>query len=72
MQVKGMRVNAYNVLSRAVEEGVTVGWTRAHKHTDKPTRQTVEDQIVNEVLNAISEVFDFDDGDNEQDSRKPT
>jgi hypothetical protein len=54
-----MRVNAYNVLYRAVEEGVAIGWIHAHKHTSRPTSQTIEDTIVNEVLNAISEVFDF-------------
>lgn len=32
----GMRVRAYEVLSRAIEEGVACSWRRAHKHTDTP------------------------------------
>lgn len=55
-----MRVRAYEVLHRAVEEGVTYGWRRAHKHTDTPDEETIKDQILTAVLNEISDYFDFD------------
>lgn len=40
----GMRVRAYEVLSRAVEDGVEYGWRRAHKHTDTPGQDAIKDQ----------------------------
>lgn len=57
----GIRVRAYEVLRRAIEEGVTYGWRRAHKHTDTPDEETIKDQLVTAILNEVSEVFDFDD-----------
>lgn len=57
----GMRVRAYDVLRRAIEEGVEYGWRRAHKHTDAPDTETIKDQLVTGILNEVSEYFDFDD-----------
>jgi len=59
--VGSMKVNVYVVLCRALEEGIAVGWSRAHKHTDKPTEEAVKNDIENEVLNAICEFFKFED-----------
>lgn len=57
----GMRVRAYDVLSRAVEDGVAYGWHRAHKHTDAPGEDAIKEQILQSVLSEICEVFAFDD-----------
>lgn len=57
----GMRVRAYEVLSRAVEEGTASGWRRAHKHTDTPGEDAIKDQIVQAVLSEVCEYFDFDE-----------
>ena len=57
----GMRVKAYEVLHRAVEEGVLRGYARAHKHTDDPGEETMKYEIENAVLGNICEVFDFDE-----------
>lgn len=57
----GMRVRAYEVLHRAIEEGTNYGWRRAHKHTDAPGEDAIKDQIVNAVLSEIGEYFDFDE-----------
>lgn len=56
----GMLVRAYEVLRRAVEEGVAYGWRRAHKHTDAPGEDAIVDQVVQGVLNEVCEYFDFD------------
>ncbi len=57
----GMRARAYDVLRRAIEEGIEYGWRRAHKHTDTPDADAIKDQIVTGILNEVSEYFDFDD-----------
>lgn len=57
----GMKVNAYAVLCRAVEEGIAIGWMRAHKHTDKPTELEIKDQIEQAVMGAICEYFEFEE-----------
>lgn len=54
-----MKVRTYEVLSRAIEEGVSYGWHRAHKHTDKPDGDAVIEQIRQAVMNEICEVFEF-------------
>jgi hypothetical protein len=53
----GMKVRTYRVLCRAVEEGVTYSWRRAHKHLDAPDAETVEEQIVTTVLNEVCQYF---------------
>jgi len=57
----GMKVRAYDVLRRAVEEGAAYGWRRAHKHTDTPGEDAIVDQIIQGVLNEVCDYFDFDD-----------
>jgi hypothetical protein len=56
----GMKVRAYVVLRRAIEEGVDYGWRRAHKHTETPDPETIKDQIVTGILNEVCEYFEFD------------
>jgi hypothetical protein len=62
----GMTVRAYPVLWRAVEEGVQYGWRRAHKHTNTPDENYIEQQIVDAVLHEICEYFYFSDSEVEK------
>ncbi len=57
----GMKVRAYPVLCRAVEEGVAYGWQCAHKHLDAPDAETIKEQIGRAVLSEVAQYFDFDD-----------
>jgi hypothetical protein len=54
-----MRAKEYDVLTRAVEEGVAYGWNRAYKHTTKPDPDQAREEIYQAVVNSICEVFDF-------------
>jgi hypothetical protein len=54
-----MRPKTYPLLVRCVESGVEFGWMRAHKHTEHPTSEQIKAQIIDEVLGAICEAFDF-------------
>ena len=56
-----MRVRTYEVLARAVEEGFRRGWSRAHKYSEHPTHEQLEENVINCILGDICEVFDFDD-----------
>ena len=56
-----VKVNAYAVIDRAVEEGVHCGYMRSHKHTDTPSAAAIEDEIGRAVMNALCEVLAFGD-----------
>lgn len=58
-----MRFNEYTIISRAVEEGVAYGLTRAFKHTDNPTIEQTRETIVNAVLAALTEIAYFENGE---------
>jgi len=62
-----MRVNEWMILSRAIEEGVSYGWQRAHKHTETPNPELIKETIERAVENSISEVFTFDEFSDEDD-----
>lgn len=52
-----LKLNEYHIISRAVEEGIRIGWNRAHKHTDTPSSGPIQDSIENEVMNALGEII---------------
>lgn len=56
-----MRVRSYDVLYRAVEEGLGYGWHRAHKHTDSPDEDAIRQQMLDGVMSAVCEYFTFSD-----------
>lgn len=54
-------INVYEIISRAVEEGVKYGYNRAYKHTDKPDHETVKEAIETAVMSSLMEVLKIDD-----------
>ena len=60
-----MQVKEYTVLTDCVERGVAFGMARAYKHSDTPTPEYINSQIVDAVLVEISEYFDFKEEHNE-------
>lgn len=55
-----MKVKTYDVLCRAIEEGVERGYRRAHKHTDTPEEDHLKNAIVDAIMLEICGVFIFD------------
>ena len=55
----GLGVRVYALMERAVEDGVRVGWSRAHKHEDDPEPETVRMAVADAVLNELCEWFSF-------------
>ena len=49
------------LLEKAIEDGVTYGYRRAHKHTETPTEYEICSAISDAVMLQIAEVFDFVD-----------
>jgi hypothetical protein len=58
-----VRVNAYAVISRAVEDGIPGGYRRAFKHNDNPTEDQIFESIRDYVMNEICDVLQFGDED---------
>jgi len=54
-----LQVDVYNVVARAVEEGVAYGLRRAYKHVDDPSQESIAEHVEREVLNALCEVIRF-------------
>lgn len=65
MKIEGsVRVDAYAVISRAVEEGIAYGWHRVLKyHIGKgiPDEARVQDEMERAITNALCEVLKFDE-----------
>jgi hypothetical protein len=51
------------ILDMAIEEGVKRGWHRAHKHVENPSEESIVDTISDCVMSAITDYFNFEDGD---------
>lgn len=54
-----IRPDTYAILQRCVEDGTARGYRRAFKHTDTPDEASIQDNIISEVMNEISEWFRF-------------
>jgi hypothetical protein len=58
-----MKVRTHVILEMAIEQGVQRGWRLAHKHVENPEEHVIIDRINDAVMSAITEYFNFEDGD---------
>lgn len=56
-----VRLRTYDIVSRAVEEGIAYGYNRAFKHTDNPLPESIKHEIFNSVMSSLTDVLIFDD-----------
>jgi len=61
-----MRMRSYPIIARAVEEGIAFGLNRAYKHAEAPGREEIADSLQIEIMNALCDVVDFDDEEDEE------
>ena len=63
----GLKVKVYQVMHRAIEEGVSLGLHRAVKHRDDvipdSLAEAIRVQVEGAVMEAILDVFTFGDSD---------
>ena len=55
------KIKLYDVIARAVEEGVAYGTRRAYKHTDCPSLEQIQSEVEQAVLNSLCEVLQFEE-----------
>lgn len=55
------RIRTYDILCNAVEAGVSYGYMRAHKHTDKPSEEHVKDELIKALIGELCERFEVSD-----------
>lgn len=62
MKIEGGRLKAkvYPLLCEAIEAGVAYGLTRAHKHTDTPTREQIAEAVEQAMLHELLERFEIE------------
>ena len=58
-----MRPKEHEVLEMAINGGVNLGWSRAHKHTETPTEEHAKEVIKQAILHEIYEWFEIEDND---------
>jgi hypothetical protein len=58
-----MKPKEWMVLDMVVEDGITLGWARAHKHQENPSPDFIKNMIFESVTAQIHEWFDMEDGD---------
>lgn len=56
-----VKLDAYRIISDAVDVGICSGWNRAHKHTETPSQQHVIDELHKSIMNQLCEILKFDD-----------
>lgn len=62
-----LKPKTFELMNRCIEDGVRLGYARAHKHTDQPTEQHLKDCIENAVLLEICEWFRIEEDNGLQD-----
>jgi len=55
-----LKAKLYVLAAEAVEVGSSFGVRGAFKHTDTPSVETIIENVEREMLNALTERFDFD------------
>ena len=56
-----MKPNVLKLIEQCVEDGIILGWNRAHKHTDDPSPNFVQEQISYSIMGEIHEWFKFEE-----------
>jgi len=56
-----MKPKFRTILEIAIDEGVSTGYYRAHKHVENPTPEAIIEIIQEHVMSKMYEYFDFEE-----------
>jgi hypothetical protein len=59
--MKNLKLKTYEIIERAVEEGISYGLKRAYKYEENPSQDHIATEIENAVMFSLTEIIDFDD-----------
>lgn len=57
-----MKPKLIPLLERCIETGIELGWSRAFKHDDMPSEETIKTKVAEAIWSEIEDWFDFDTG----------
>lgn len=55
-----MKVKFFPVLEMCIENGISLGFNRAYKHDDAPSREIIMENIKREIESQLYEWFDME------------
>ena len=55
-----MKPRLMPAMERCIEDGITLGWNRAHKHTDTPTEAQIKAGIEDAIWEELHQWFEFE------------
>ncbi len=59
-KVETVKLKSYDIISRAVEEGIAFGLNRAYKYADNPSREDFEQRIRDAIMSELTDVINWD------------
>ena len=58
-----MKVRMWPFVTSLIENGLELGWNRAHKHTNTPDKALLLEKQHDAVMELFADAFDFGDGE---------
>lgn len=56
-----LKLKAYIIISKAIEDGIAMGFSRAHKHTNTPNSTDIHEAVLAAVMSELCDIIDFGD-----------
>ena len=56
-----MKPKTYPILQLCIENGLAIGWTRAHKHNESPTDDVICAAQLEAIMCEVCELFDMEE-----------
>jgi len=63
-RIKGsaiIRLDVYKIIDDTIYTAIQYGYSRAHKHTETPSKDHLIEEIHKAIMNDLSEILNFDD-----------
>lgn len=54
-----MELKFYEIIEKALEEGIAYGFRRAYKHSDSPSEEILKEYILHAMMTSLDEIIQF-------------